>query len=156
MLSTLQVIILFYPHSYSMGWVLTIYTVQMRETGYVRLHYLSEFTTIKRQELNLGLFSYRAWAPKHFAGWLSPEMLCRNQEQSYHLNKWSWFHSSENGHENALRVAKPHRKVKKRLLQRKKFYGVGGTAEKGEWGRYWSWNEKSCILKSISVTIMNM
>ena len=27
MLSTLEVIILFYPHSYSMGWVLTTYTV---------------------------------------------------------------------------------------------------------------------------------
>lgn len=59
----------------------------MREIRHVRLHYLSEFTTVKRQELNLGLSSYRARAPKHFAGWLSPEMLYRNQEQSYHLNK---------------------------------------------------------------------
>lgn len=27
----------------------------MREIRHVRLHYLSEFTTVKRQELNLGL-----------------------------------------------------------------------------------------------------
>lgn len=75
-------------------------------------------------------------APKHFSGWLSPEMPITKQN-SYHLNKWKLVPIIRKWARKSFESGEASQKGSELNYYRERNSGVGGEwQEKGEWGRY--------------------